>query len=133
MRFLKGSSVKPETEKPLTPYYEKKNVGEDQNKIIRYASQVSGNDLDFIATLEAENGLWSGNRISARNGDGSRDYGLCQLNSHYHWGFITSAGFADDTKQIDYCLKIYNGRPSSFYGYWKRNKMKSRFILINPT
>lgn len=110
-------------------YYRKRNVGQDQNEIIKYASEISGNNLDFIATLEAENGLWEVNRISGKNKNGSHDYGLCQLNDFYHKSFISSPEFKDYKKQIKYCYGVYIARPTAFYGYYKKNKMKSKFYL----
>jgi hypothetical protein len=114
---------------PKLTYYQKHNVGQDQNQIIKYASIATANNLDFISTLEAENGLFSIDRVSKPNRNGTKDYGLCQLNSRYHSNFIKSADFKDYKKQIDYCWKVYQKRPTAFYGYYKREKVKSRFYL----
>lgn len=110
--------------------YQKYKVGEDQNSIIRLASNISHNDLDFISTLEAENGLWKIDRKSRPNSDGTRDYGLCQLNSAYHKSFIQSRDFKQTPLQIKYCLAIFKQRPTAFYGYYHRNEMKSKFYLV---
>lgn len=110
-------------------YYQKHKVGEDQNSIIRLASKISKNDINFILTLEAENGLWRTNRVSGRNRNGTRDYGLCQLNSRYHWNFIRSPEFKDPEMQLRYCHQIYKKRHGAFYGHFQRLKHKNKFFL----
>ena len=103
----------------------KTTAGEDQNKIIRYAYDISGNNKDFIFTLEAENGSFDINAINW-NSNGSYDKGLCQLNSQYNLAFIQSEWFSDWRSQIDYCWKIYSSAEKKgklktmFYGYNKR-------------
>ena len=123
MPFREGATVKPKT------VYQKKNVGEDQNKVVRLASKISNNDIDFITTIEAENGLWTLNRVSRRNSDGSYDKGLCQLNSRYHATFIKSKDFDSAEAQIKYCWNVYKNRPSSFYGWYKRKNHYNKFYI----
>lgn len=107
--------------------YEKKDVGEDQNQYVRMASKISNNDLDFLATFNAENGLFNPFRKHPfANKDGSRDYG-CGLNSTYHLKFIRSADFKDAHKNIQYCYDIFKKRPTAFYGYYKREEQKKLF------
>lgn len=113
-------------------FYQKKTAGPDQNEIIKYASIISSNNLDFIGTLEAENGLWRIDRVSKKNRNGTQDFGLCQLNSRYHSNFIKSPDFKDYKKQINYCWKVYQARPTAFYGYFKRHKAKLLFTLSQP-
>lgn len=113
----------------------KTTAGEDQNQYIRIASKISNNHLDFILTLNAENGLWTPDRISKPNRNGTRDYGFCQLNSTYHWNFIQSDGFKDPHTQLQYCWDLYKGYEKRgivgkrFYGYNIRLKRKHEFIL----
>lgn len=107
----------------------KKNVGEDQQQWVRIASQISNNDIDFITTLNQENGLWTPNRIHPKNKNGTRDYGFCGLNSQYHSKFIKSEEFKDGRKQLEYCYKVYKGRKTAFYGYGVRKNSINKFEL----
>jgi hypothetical protein len=97
--------------------YTKLNVGEDQQQYVRYASQISDNDLHFLATLEAENGLWSHDRISTLVGsNGYRDRGFCQVNPGYHPGIFYDERFLSDPYwQLDKCYELYLGG-TTFYG-----------------
>lgn len=126
MPFNNATPVKAQTGN----VYVKKDVGEDQQQYVRIASQISNNDLDFLLTLEQENGLWTPNRKHPINSNGSRDYGFCGLNSTYHWDFIKSPDFKDPEKQLRYCYEVFRSRPTAFYGYKVRNKHKSKFQLI---
>lgn len=110
-------------------YYEKLNVDEDQNQYVRMASTVSNNDFDFILTMEAENGLWTPDRRHTQNRNGTYDFGFCGLNSRYHWNFIQSEEFKNPRKQIEYCYNIFRQKPYRFYGYYKRNRYRNRFVL----
>lgn len=110
-------------------WYEKKDVGEDQNQYVRMAAQISDNNLAFLATLNQENGLWKIDRVSPKNKNGTRDYGFCQLNSTYHWNFINSDGFKDPKTQLEYCWNVYQKRPTAFYGYYKRANSINKFII----
>lgn len=116
---------------PTGGYYVKTTAGEDQNQYVKLASIISNNDLDFILTLEAENGLWKLDRISKANSNGTKDYGLCQLNSAYHWNFIQSDDFKDAEKQLKYCYEVFKKRPGAFYGYFRRNNHKWMFEMKN--
>jgi len=106
----------------------------EQQKIINYAYEQTKN-LDFIYTLEAENGLWEPTRNSMRLGaNGYRDMGLCQLNRQYHSPFIDSKEFRDYKAQIHYCYEVYQkaeakGRlNTTFYGYNRRHVAAKNFI-----
>ena len=110
-------------------FYQKKDVGQDENQYVKLASLISNNNLDFITTLESENGLWTIDRKSPKNSDGSRDFGLCQLNSAIHSTFIKSADFKDPKKQIQKCWEIFQGRPTAFYGYYLRKNHTNKFYL----
>ena len=136
MYFSLGKTDKPETVKmkslfvPATSYYQKKNVGEAQNAVVKLASAISNNDFDWILTLEAENGLWDMQRKHPyANSNGTRDY-ACGLNSQYHWKFISSPDFQDTEKVLKYCYDDYTKRKTAFYGYFVRNKNKNKFQLI---
>jgi hypothetical protein len=41
------------------------------------------------------------------NGNGTHDWGLCQLNSSYHSEFIKSDWFENPLAQLDYCLGVW--------------------------
>jgi hypothetical protein len=125
-----SATVLPETPKNENKVYQKKNVGEDQNEYVRMASEISNNNLDFIATVNQENGIWKIDRISPKNKNGTRDHGFCQLNSAYHWSFISSDGFKDPRTQLEYCWKVYQQRPTAFYGYYLRKSSYNKFELI---
>ncbi len=87
--------VEPEV---VGPVYSKLTAAEDQNQYVRLASMISGNDLDFILTLEQENGLWTPDRFHGYNTNGTADYGFCGLNSAYHMWYIDSPAFHDPKK-----------------------------------
>lgn len=120
----------PESKPEVKQLYQKKDVSEDQQQYVRLASLISNNDLDFLLTLNAENGLFTPDRLHPKNKNGSRDYGFCGLNSTYHWKFINSPDFKDPEKQLRYCYEVFKARPTAFYGYKVRNKHKSKFQLI---
>lgn len=139
--FNLGNSDKPETEETVQikakpenrVMYQKKEVGEDQNKIVRYAAFISDNNLDFLATMERENGLWDMYRKHPNlNSDGTRDW-ACGLNSAYHKDIIEKIKAKSVTPEqiMDYCYKVYTGRPTAFYGYRIRNQAKSKFYLAS--
>lgn len=104
----------------------KHGASDEQNAWIMYAFVRCG--LDCVKTWEAESG-WRKDIVSKANRNGSRDYGLCQVNSQYHSKFIKSPDFQDPYKQLDYCIGIWNdamkkGRiKTTFYGYNVRNSV----------
>ena len=105
----------------------KHTAGEDQNQYVRIAAEISGNDLDFLATFDAENGLFDPFRLHPTpNSNGTRDWG-CGLNSQYHSNFINSPEFKDPYKNIQYCYNIYKEKPTRFYGYNRRESHKKYF------
>ncbi len=88
---------------------------------------------DMVMTWIHESGF-NPEAVSGKNSNGTRDYGLCQLNSRYHWEFINSEEFKDPIKQIDYCLSVYRDavkkkRPLSkvWYGWASRLKHKNKY------
>ncbi len=90
--------------------------GDVRNDYITYAYNrfYSDDRLDMIGTWQHESD-WQAQVISHANSNGTRDYGLCQLNSRYHLSFINSEEYKDPYKQLDYCISIY-------YDARKRNK-----------
>jgi hypothetical protein len=106
--------------------YQKKNVDEDQNQFVRYASEISGNDIDFLATLEAENGLWTSDRVGVTG-----DIGFCQISPYYHSRITSDPRFFKEPYwQIEKCWELYKGG-TRFYGYDRREPLKTRFELVS--
>lgn len=95
--------------------------------------------MDFILTLNRENGAWDETKISTPNKNGTRDYGICQVNSAYHLPFINSPDFKDWQKQIDYCWNLYAGFKAKgiigkrFYGFNTRLKDRDKFFYSTIT
>lgn len=125
---VSGSSAVVGLKKEL---YEKKKVGEDQNKLVRYASLISGNDLDWIMTLEAENGTFNMYRKHpVKNRNGTTDW-ACGLNSAYHKPMIEKIKAKSVTQEqvLEYCREVYLKRKTAFYGYKARLIHKNKFYL----
>lgn len=127
--FWGGIAVAKVSIHPIYKYAPLKIGGsERQQEIIAFAWDIS-QDPDWIATLEAENGLWTVDRVGVTN-----DRGLCQLNPRYHWAFINSEQFQDYRAQLLYCAQVYasasaQGRLSTtFYGWNKRSITKNNFV-----
>lgn len=107
--------------------------------LVQYASSLlpAHHRADMLATWYAESGF-TPSSISGINSNGTRDYGICQLNSRYHTPFIESPDFQDPYKQIDYCVSVYydavkKGRSlgSVWYGWANRQKFKNQLIQID--
>lgn len=117
-KFTIGNSDKPKTEK----YYKKTTAGDDQNHVVKLASEISKNDLDWILTLDAENGNWDMYRKHPnRNRDGSWDY-ACGLNSYYHKDMISKIKdkSVSEKEILTYCYQTYTQRKTAFNGYKRR-------------
>jgi len=120
------TSIVPTVEAQSTQVYIKKDVGEDQNQYVKYASKISNNDLEFLATLNQENGLWTPDR-QATNGEPS--YGFCQIHSYYHPEIVSDPKFFTDPYwQLDQCYKLYIGG-TKFYGHDLRANSYDKFTL----
>jgi len=83
----------------------KNGASKEQNEWIKYTFDRCG--IECVLTFEAESG-WvhqiPGNSV---NKDGTRDHGLCQLNSKYHKGFLKSDAVKDPYKVLDYCIEVW--------------------------
>lgn len=117
-------------------YQKKGNFPEDKQAIIAHASRISGNNLDFIATLDKENaGTWDVNIISKPNRNGTYDKGLCQFNSAYYSHLYELPEWNNPEWQINKCYDLYTyailkGKiKTTFYGYNLRQKSKLNFEL----
>ena len=101
----------------------KHTAGEDQNQYVRLASEISGNDIDFLTTLDQENALWDPNRKALGNEDA---WGFCQFNRRWHSATVDDERFFTDPEwQMNKCYDAYIGGVR-FYGYDKRaNSVKN--------
>lgn len=97
----------------------KHTAGDDQNQYVRIASKISNNDLNFLALLDAENGLFSPDRIGATG-----DKGFCQISPKWHPEITSDPRFTDPKWQLEQCFRLYkNG--TTFYAkklVWKTKK-----------
>lgn len=89
----------------------KKDVGEDQQQYVRIASQVSGNDINFLALLNAENGKFTPDRI---HNDG-HGVGFCGIDDRWHKDIIDDPNFKDPEWQIKKCYELWT-TGTKFYG-----------------
>lgn len=87
---------------------EKKNIDEEKQKIIRHASRISNNDMDFILTLDKENaGSWNINKKSPKNKNGTYDKGICQFNSDYYGHYYKDPQWKNAEWQVNKCYEHY--------------------------
>jgi hypothetical protein len=110
---------------------------EEKQAIIAHASRVSGNDLDFIATLDRENaGTWEIDVMNWNN-NGTYDKGLCQFNSQYFMYIINDPQFVNPEWQVNECLDLYRGwekrgiLAKRFFAYPRRHEAKKNFYLAD--
>lgn len=123
--FIEAPEQRVETvPEPKPQYCTKLNVNEDQQQFVRYAAEISGNDIDFLATLESENGLWTPDRKAFGT---EPSYGFCQIHAGYHPEVVNDPRFFSDPYwQLDKCWEMYQGGVR-FYGYDVRYKNISKF------
>lgn len=97
---------------------------------VRYAYKISWGDLDFVATLEAENGRRDPHRQSdvVTNGKREESYGFCQMMRVYHAEVNDKRFWSDPYRQLDQCYRKYKWG-TTFYWYRVRNKVKDRFEM----
>jgi len=87
------------------------------------ASEISGNDIDFLATLNQENGLWTPDRI---HNDG-HGHGFCGFDDRWWNKIILDERFESDPRwQLEKCYEAYTGG-TRFYGYDVRYKSINQF------
>ena len=106
----------------------------DKNHIVRYASLVSDNNLDFLATLHHENGDWTVDGKSYGVGfDGQRAVGICQFYPLYNQHIINDPRFGDYKFQVDECWKKFQANPSMYFNAYSNGsylKHKDIFELV---
>lgn len=132
---ITGDTPTEKTQKPLKCVNTTYDARDERNQYITYvANKIPSQDrLDILATWQHE-ADWQPTSKSKINGNGSRDYGICQLNNTYHAQFINSSEFQDPYKQLDYCIEVYEnakdrGVPIGkvWYGFASREKHKYKF------
>ena len=119
--FLEEPEVSSKTTTAPSNYCTKNDVGEDQQQYVRLASEISGNDLTFLALLDAENGLWTPDRVGV-----TQDVGFCQISPYYHPHITNDPNFSDPRWQLEKCWELYTGG-TTFYGINNVWKTKSNF------
>lgn len=81
------------------------------------ASEISGGDINFLALLDAENGLWDPNRVGVTG-----DLSFCQVSPYWHPEITNDPRFMDDPYwTLTKCYELYTGG-TTFYGaqnIWK--------------
>lgn len=104
-----SKTIKP-TKEFIPPKNVKRIVRKDGNQksqeIIDYIFNKTKN-VNMILTFQKENGSWDVNTVSKPNSNGTRDYGICQVNSKYHSNWIKDPRFKEWKNQADYCIEIY--------------------------
>lgn len=102
----------------------KKDVGEDQNQYVQMAADISNNDIDFLATLEGENGLWTPDRV---HNDG-HGHGFCGFDDRWWSYIIDDPRFINDPYwQLATCYEKYKSG-TVFYAYYTRQKHFNKFV-----
>jgi len=127
------AKIKPTQEKPKEREIlsiTKNGASKEQNEWIKYAFSRCG--LDCVTTWQAESGWVLERRGNTINANGTRDYGLCQMNSLYHSKWIFKNGkngefsehFKNPYQQLDRCIGIWNDAK-------KRGRLKTTFYAYN--
>lgn len=98
----------------------KNGASKEQNEWIMQIYHECGNDLDAVLTVEAESGFILMRKGNKQNNDGSWDWGLFQLNSHYNKAFINSPEFKNSKDQISYGCMLWKGskKKSAKFSPW---------------
>lgn len=110
-------------------------------KYIQYACEVSNYDVDFILTLQHENGSRDTKKQSNVVSKGVREpsYWLCQMHYRFHkkdvyenlpYSRIGESRYMSDWRyQIETCWNKYKAG-TTFYGYFYRYSNNKWLILI---
>lgn len=99
-------------------------------KIATYAYKISNWDIDFLATLKAENWWFNMYQQSNvyKNGKREESYGLCQMMKKYHPEVNTKIFRESREYQVETCYKKYKWG-TKFYWFNVRHKYKDDFII----
>lgn len=106
------------------------------NNVATYAYWISSWDIDFLATLKAENwafDMYLQSRVPVKWWPNGREDArwLCQLHRTWHWDIVNDKRFWNDRKrQLEQCYKKYKWWTKF---YWKnvRHKYLNDFTIIN--
>ena len=122
--------ISPVASRTETVKYKKRNVGEDQQRYVRLAQEVSGSDLQFLYMIETENPLWTPDRQSNVYYRGRREpsFGYCQIHRDYHPEIVNDPKFKDPKWQLETCYRLFKGG-TKFYGY-KRFQRDAKFRAL---
>ena len=101
-----------------------------QQELIAYAFARCG--LECVLTWEGEGGWVVDKKGYKANSNGTRDYGLCQMNSQFHSDFIFknkrngefSKEFLNPYIQLDRCIGIWNDAK-------KHGTLRTKFYAYN--
>lgn len=113
-------------------WYKEDSVIQDY---VDYAWKISWWDLDFVSTLEAENGQWNPHRQSQvpnnvpwMNQNWKEDSRwFCMIHRRWHSRIVDDPNFwSDPYRQLDRCYEMYKWW-TKFYWYNVRNAVKNRF------
>lgn len=101
-------------------------------KIATYAYQISSWDIDFLATLKAENGWFDMYKQSdvVINWHREESYWLCQMMRIYHKEVDTKIFWESWEYQVETCYKKYKWW-TKFYWFNVRHRYKKDFIIVN--
>jgi len=103
------------------------NENDQIQKYVQYAYKISNWNLDFVATLEAENWLRDPHRKAMIKSEDARWF--CQLHRSWHKDVVDDPRFwSDPYWQLEQCWNKYKGW-TKFYWYYQRNKVKWRFLI----
>ena len=99
-------------------------------QIATYSYQISSGDLDFLATMKAENGGYNMYQQSNvyKNGKREESYGLCQMMRKFHPEVNTKIFWESWKYQVETCYKKYKWG-TMFYGYYVRDRYKNDFTI----
>ena len=96
-----------------------------RNNYAEYAYFIS-DDEDFVRTMYTESKFIP--TAVGYNKDGSRDVGIGQINSYFHYEIISNERYSDPYFQIQQAWKLYK-QGTRFYGYDVRNMYLSNLII----
>ena len=101
-------------------------------KIATYEYKISWGDMDFMATMKAENwwyNIYQQSNVINKYGKREESYGLCQMMRRYHQEVNTKIFRESWEYQVEICYKKYKGG-TKFYGFNVRHQYKDDFILV---
>lgn len=99
---------------------------------VNYAYKISSWNLDFVATLDAENWRRDMYRRSEvyKNWIREDSYWFCMIHRKRHKKIVDDKRFWSDWKrQLDQCRKLYKWW-TKFYGYYNRRKTIKHFKVL---